>query len=71
MHAVEHGGEHWRRHRAFRDYLRAHPDEADAYGKHKLAIAADARDSEDYWRRKQPFVDALFARAWHWYEHRA
>ena len=71
VHAVEHGGEHWRRHRAFRDYLRAHPDEADAYGEHKLAIAADARDSEDYWTRKQPFVDALFARAWHWYEHRA
>jgi NAD-dependent deacetylase len=67
VHAVEHGEEHWHRHRAFRDYLREHPDEAAAYGEHKISVAADARDSEDYWARKQPYVDALFERASRWY----
>ena len=70
VHAVEWGGPQWHRHRALRDYLLAHPDEAGAYGDEKLRVAAEASDSEDYWERKQPFVDALFARAWAWYEPR-
>jgi GrpB-like predicted nucleotidyltransferase (UPF0157 family) len=68
VHAVEWGGERWQRHRAFRDYLRAHPDEARAYGEAKRRIAPLARDSGDYWERKQEYVDALFERAWRWYE---
>jgi NAD-dependent deacetylase len=67
VHAVEHGGEHWHRHRAFRDYLRAHPEEAARYGEHKRAVAAGAGDTETYSRRKQAYVDALFERAWRWY----
>ena len=67
VHAVEHGGTHWHRHRALRDYLREHPDEAERYGAEKRRVAAEAADSEDYWKRKQPHVDALFARAWAWY----
>ena len=68
VHAVEWDGEHWHRHRSFREYLRAHPAEARRYAEHKLAVAAEASGSDDYWERKQPFVDALFARAWAWYE---
>ncbi|HEU4449219.1 MAG TPA: NAD-dependent protein deacylase [Gaiellaceae bacterium] len=67
VHVVEHDGEHWHRHRAVRDYLRAHPREASAYAAEKRRIAADARDLEDYWERKQPFADALCERAWAWY----
>ena len=67
VHAVEHDGEHWHRHRAFRDYLRAHPEEAEGYAAEKRRIAAESRGLEDYWERKQPFADALFARAWAWY----
>ena len=67
VHAVAWGGEQWHRHRAFREYLRAHPDEARSYGEHKLRVAAEATSSDDYWERKQPYVDALFARAWAWY----
>ena len=67
VHAVEHDGEHWHRHRAFRDYLRAHSEEAEAYAAEKRRIAVDSSGLEDYWERKQPFADALFARAWAWY----
>jgi GrpB-like predicted nucleotidyltransferase (UPF0157 family) len=67
VHAVEWGREQWHRHRALREYLLAHPDEAARYGEHKLRIAAEAAGSNDYWERKQPYVDALFARAWAWY----
>jgi NAD-dependent deacetylase len=70
VHAVEHGGTHWHRHRALRDYLREHPEEAERYGAEKRRVAAEAADSDDYWKRKQPHVDALFARAWAWYPNR-
>ena len=70
VHAVEHDGEQWHRHRAFRDYLRAHPEEAEAYATEKRRIAAESTGLEDYWERKQPFADALFARAWAWYSER-
>lgn len=37
---VEHDGGHWYRNLLFRDYLRAHPDEAQAYADLKRSIAA-------------------------------
>lgn len=70
VHVVELGGEHWHRHRAFRDYLRAHPAEAGRYAAEKRRIAAESPTHAAYWERKQPFVDALFARAWAWYRER-
>jgi NAD-dependent deacetylase len=70
VHAVEHDGEHWHRHRAFRDYLRAHPEEVEAYAVEKRHIAAGSTGLEEYWEAKQPFADALFARAWAWYSER-
>jgi NAD-dependent deacetylase len=70
VHAVEHEGEHWHRHRAFRDYLCAHPEEALAYAAEKRRIAAGSTGLEEYWEAKQPFADALFARAWAWYSER-
>ena len=41
MHMVEVGSDFWREHLLFRDYLRAHPDVADAYARLKRELAAD------------------------------
>ena len=54
----------FRRHVAFRDYLRAHPSEAKAYGDLKISLAA--RFSEDrsaYIAGKDRFVAELTRRA--------
>ena len=56
----------------FRDYLRAHPASALAYGQLKQALAAGLRDPQDYPDVKDPAVDLIFfaAEAWaatvHW-----
>ena len=39
LHTVEHGSEFWRDHLLFRNYLRVHPHEADAYADLKRKIA--------------------------------
>ncbi len=70
VHVVELGGEHWHRHRAFGDYLRAHPAEAGRYAAEKQRIAAESSTHAAYWELKKPFVEALFARAWAWYRER-
>jgi NAD-dependent protein deacetylase/lipoamidase len=71
VHAVEWGGDHWWRHLAFRDYLRAHPGEARLYGERKRRLAADVgHDWYAYVERKNAFADELFTRAWKWHESR-
>jgi NAD-dependent deacetylase len=70
VHAVEFEDEHWHRHRAFRDYLRAHPKEVERYAAEKRSLARECTDMQSYWERKQPFMDGLFARAWAWYSER-
>jgi GrpB-like predicted nucleotidyltransferase (UPF0157 family) len=67
VHVVEHGGEHWHRHRALREYLRSHPDEAERYAAEKRRLAAGSASHGEYWEDKQPYMDELFARAWRWY----
>ena len=66
VHAVEHGGEQWRRHLAFRDYLRAHPSEVAAYARAKRDAVARAPTADAYSDAKEPHVDALAARASAW-----
>jgi GrpB-like predicted nucleotidyltransferase (UPF0157 family) len=67
VHAVELGGPQWVRHLAFRDYLRAHPDEAARYAAAKVeAMAAVDGDWESYWEAKEPVATDIEARALAW-----
>ncbi len=55
------------RHLAVRDYLRAHPKEASAYGALKVELAGEfPRDIEAYCDGKDAFVKALERRALIW-----
>jgi GrpB-like predicted nucleotidyltransferase (UPF0157 family) len=61
------GGAEYRRHLLFRDYLRAHPDTAAAYGALKRELAARYRSQRDaYSEAKGPFVRAAMAGAEEW-----
>lgn len=61
---VEEGGEPWRANLAFRDYLRAHADEAAAYAQAKReALAAGATTLLAYSAAKAPAVDAILKKA--------
>ena len=54
----------FRRHIAFRDFLRAHPIDAKAYGELKLALAAKFRDDRTaYLAGKDGFITELTKRA--------
>ncbi|HVY39030.1 MAG TPA: GrpB family protein [Polyangia bacterium] len=61
---VEEGGEHWRANLAFRDYLRAHPEEAAAYANAKReAIAGGATTLLAYSAAKAAAIDAMLKKA--------
>lgn len=56
--------EEYRRHLAFRDYLRTHPEDADAYSTLKRKLAVKFGDDRDaYNRAKSEFVSEILRRA--------
>ena len=62
-----------RRHRAFRDYLRAHPNEVTRLSAHKLALAETLGLALDdhryaYQEAKAPMVLEILEKALKWYE---
>ncbi len=64
VHLVEHDGPHWKANLAFRDFLRAHPDEAAAYARAKReAVAAGANTLVAYSAAKAAALDAILAKA--------
>ena len=69
LHCYQTGDEEITRHLAVRDYLRAHPDEASAYGALKLKLAARfPHDSHAYQDAKDAFVKELERKALAWNE---
>ena len=57
LHVVEPDGEFWRRHLAFRDYLRAHPEAAREYAALKRRLAAEhGTDVDAYTDAKVEFI---------------
>jgi GrpB-like predicted nucleotidyltransferase (UPF0157 family) len=60
VHITEPGGEMWQRRLAFRDYLRAHPEEAERYAALKRDLAQrHAADREAYTEAKADYVAAV------------
>lgn len=67
VHAFESGSEGLTRHLAVRDYLRWHPEEAAAYARLKLQLAARFPNENDgYCDGKHEFVQGLEKRALGW-----
>ena len=68
LHCYETGSNSVRRHLAFRDYMRAHPDKAKAYEAEKLrAKAAQPDDTTAYSAEKGEWIKAAEAEALAWY----
>ncbi len=66
-HFVVPGSDNWARNIILRDYLRAHPDEAEKYAALKRGIIASGVDSlVAYGESKRAFMDSLRARARAW-----
>jgi len=71
LHMVATDSEFWRRHLLFRDWLRGHPEDADAYAALKRRITAEynaaltpASDINlGYTDRKSEFIEGIMARA--------
>src|ERR1700709_2240695 len=62
VHVTEPDGEMWQR-LAFRDYLRAHPEEAGAYARLKTRLAAEhPMDREAYTDAKSAYVESVMRR---------
>jgi GrpB-like predicted nucleotidyltransferase (UPF0157 family) len=60
------GGPRWTENLDFRDYLRAHPERADAYAALKRRLAVEHADRAAYTDAKAPFIQETLAlaRAW-------
>jgi len=60
VHLVRAGSEHWDRWILFRDYLRAHPEEAKRYNAVKRGLARQFANKRDaYTRAKTPFIERV------------
>jgi GrpB-like predicted nucleotidyltransferase (UPF0157 family) len=64
IHMVERASDFWERHLLFRDYMRAHPEEAWRYQQLKQELAARfGSDRDGYSHAKAPFIQAVLAKA--------
>ncbi|WP_339229279.1 GrpB family protein [Oceanobacillus sp. FSL K6-2867] len=69
VHIFQVGSDEIKRHLAFRDYLRSHPDLKEAYGALKENLAKQfPYDMESYINGKDHFVKEMEAKAVQWYK---
>jgi GrpB-like predicted nucleotidyltransferase (UPF0157 family) len=61
-HITEPRGEMWRLRLPFRDYLRAHPDEARRYETLKYELMARYPDRDEYTNAKTDYIEDLYRR---------
>ncbi len=60
---------HWKRHLAFRDFLRAHADQRDEYGRLKTELSKqEYKDTNQYNAAKDKFIQQTQELALAWYE---
>lgn len=67
IHVYQYDSLEIKRHLAFRDYLRTHPEEVERYILLKEELALIYDDTADYSKAKSSFVSALEKRALGWY----
>lgn len=69
VHVFQEGSKEALRHMAFRDYLRAHPEEAGQYGELKQRLAGRFPDDiESYMDGKDGFIKAMEQKALAWWK---
>ncbi|MEM6502667.1 MAG: GrpB family protein [Cyanobacteria bacterium P01_C01_bin.89] len=67
IHVFEVGSDHIRRHLAFRDYMKTHPEDAQGYSNLKRHLAkTHPEDIEAYMEGKHDFIQAIDAKAAMW-----
>lgn len=68
VHVLAHSSEHWLRHIAFRDYIRAHPDVKQQYQRLKKQLSLrEWIDGNEYNEAKNSFMKAEEQKALRWY----
>lgn len=68
IHIVVKDTPHWRRHLAFRDFLRAHAELRDEYGRLKKVVSKrEFKDTNDYNNAKAEFIKEIERQALAWY----
>jgi GrpB-like predicted nucleotidyltransferase (UPF0157 family) len=69
IHMVAWDSDFWKRHLAFREFLRAHPEQAQTYGRLKLALASAYPDApEAYMDGKSQLINKLETIALAWFK---
>jgi GrpB-like predicted nucleotidyltransferase (UPF0157 family) len=67
LHIAQPGSPFWQRHILFRDFLRAHPNQAEEYISLKRSLATQFRhDRKAYAASKTPLIEAMLSKARAW-----
>lgn len=66
IHLVEVQSDFWKEHLLFRDYLRAHPEDAKKYDQLKRVLAKKFTDTNEYATAKTDFCKEIYAKALIW-----